>query len=404
MSEAHPFFSIIMPTRNRANLLRFALQSALHQSYDNFEIVLSDNYSSDETPEIVKQVAGERVRYFRTNRVLPMHDNWEFALDQATGDWIIFLCDDDALFPDALETIAGIIRGFETQLLCWPWWLYFLDTHYRTERRGQVAVLRTSRSVRRVSSRSQLSALFGLKDVVFPRMLNSCSHRKLVDKSRKRLGRLFLPPAPDYAAGTALLANVDEYVLIDDPLSILGTGSHVGGVSSVSGVLTDHLHFVDDFQGRAIFDRIPPNCALACATSTQVIVQSLLTVQAAMPGLLSGLSIDWAEYFSRCYDDLVLLTESGLNTRSVARQFFARLNKQSAGTRARVYRSLVRATAKSLLKSAIYRLGMLRFIDCTVGRRRRDIVGWDGAFSNIFEAVTTLSPRRGSAQTLLESA
>ena len=104
MRKDRPMFSIVMPTRNRAALLRFALQSALDQTFTDYEIVVSNNFSSDDTEKVIREVGGERVRYVRTDRVLPMHDSWDFALTQARGEWILFLCDDDALYPKRFKS------------------------------------------------------------------------------------------------------------------------------------------------------------------------------------------------------------------------------------------------------------------------------------------------------------
>jgi glycosyltransferase involved in cell wall biosynthesis len=51
MSLNRPFFSIVMPTRDRAHLLKFALQSALSQTFDDYEILVSDNHSTDNVSE-----------------------------------------------------------------------------------------------------------------------------------------------------------------------------------------------------------------------------------------------------------------------------------------------------------------------------------------------------------------
>ena len=81
-----PRFSILMPTRNRAQLLQFALQSALDQPTADLEIVVSDNDSRDDTPAVARRFNDPRVRYVRTPETLAMPDSWEFALSHATGE------------------------------------------------------------------------------------------------------------------------------------------------------------------------------------------------------------------------------------------------------------------------------------------------------------------------------
>ena len=71
MTAERPFFSIVIPTRNRAGLLPHALRSALAQTWQDYEILVSDNHSTDATPEVVGEVGADRVRYVRTPSPYP---------------------------------------------------------------------------------------------------------------------------------------------------------------------------------------------------------------------------------------------------------------------------------------------------------------------------------------------
>jgi glycosyltransferase involved in cell wall biosynthesis len=63
-----PFFSVVIPTFNRGDLLPYAVQSVLKQTFEDFEIIVSDNCSSDDTPKVSKQFEDPRFRYLRTPR------------------------------------------------------------------------------------------------------------------------------------------------------------------------------------------------------------------------------------------------------------------------------------------------------------------------------------------------
>ena len=75
----------------------------LNQTFEDFEIIISDNCSEDDTPETAKQFTDPRVRYVRTPRHYTIPDSWEFARSFAKGKLIIMLSDDDALVDSALE-------------------------------------------------------------------------------------------------------------------------------------------------------------------------------------------------------------------------------------------------------------------------------------------------------------
>jgi glycosyltransferase involved in cell wall biosynthesis len=112
-----PFFSILIPTRNRASLLQTAIQSVLQQDFDDFEIVISDNCSEDNTRQVVSDFNDKRIRYIRTEEFLPIADNFEAALNHAKGKYASFLPDDDAYSKSRLKKCYELIEESKTKLL-----------------------------------------------------------------------------------------------------------------------------------------------------------------------------------------------------------------------------------------------------------------------------------------------
>ena len=101
-----PLFSVIIPTFNRSDLLPYAIRSVLKQTFGDFEIVVCDNASTDDTRHVVGQFDDPRVRYLRTPRHFVIADNWEVARSHAVGTLLLMLSDDDALAAIALERFA----------------------------------------------------------------------------------------------------------------------------------------------------------------------------------------------------------------------------------------------------------------------------------------------------------
>ncbi|MFN8575928.1 MAG: glycosyltransferase family 2 protein [Candidatus Sericytochromatia bacterium] len=89
--------SILIPTYNRAELLDKAISSSIEQDYDNIEIIISDNCSSDNTTKIVDKYLGDsRVKYYKNTENIGMVGNWKKCLyEYSTGDYFIILSDDD---------------------------------------------------------------------------------------------------------------------------------------------------------------------------------------------------------------------------------------------------------------------------------------------------------------------
>src|SRR5580698_9548912 len=95
-------FSVIIPTRERAASLRHSLSTCLDQNFDDYEVIVSDNFSSPSTREVVEAAGSSKVRYFRTPGPLAMSSNWEFGVSQAQGEYVIVIGDDDGLLPYSL--------------------------------------------------------------------------------------------------------------------------------------------------------------------------------------------------------------------------------------------------------------------------------------------------------------
>jgi glycosyltransferase involved in cell wall biosynthesis len=114
-SDTDPLVTIAIPTFNRAPWLADCIRSALAQSYQQFEVVVSDNASSDDTAVVLSQFNDERLRVVRQQKNIGATPNWNACLAEAKGEYIVFLPDDDRISPWLLERCIGLIR-LEPQL------------------------------------------------------------------------------------------------------------------------------------------------------------------------------------------------------------------------------------------------------------------------------------------------
>lgn len=100
--------SIGFATRNHAELLRKALNSLLAQTYTNFELIISDNASTDETRKICEEYANKdnRIRYILQKENIGGLRNFEFVLSVARGDYFMWAADDDWWEPEFISVLA----------------------------------------------------------------------------------------------------------------------------------------------------------------------------------------------------------------------------------------------------------------------------------------------------------
>jgi hypothetical protein len=278
-----PHFSIVIPTRNRGHLLPYALRSALAQDYGDYEIVVVANNCQDNTREVVKSFDDRRIVYYETDRTLPMPENWDYAWTKATGEYVIYLPDDDALVPSALSQIAekalhGTPRviSWEDAIYCYPGWDAF---------RMQNALLLFnfgSTVVEDVPAKVYLQECARFEfawSSPLPKMLNSACHRAFFEEWRQKLGKLLFPVAPDYAFAWIATQICDTIRVLHLPLTVRGISQNSAG--SNAGLTPAGEAFYEEFGDFDFF----AETLLSIPTTINHIAGTFLRVNAAFEKL-----------------------------------------------------------------------------------------------------------------------
>jgi glycosyltransferase involved in cell wall biosynthesis len=105
-----PTVSICIPTYNRAELLRIAIESVLEQSYQDWELIICDDGSSEPTPTLMaKYTADPRIQYLRHPQNIGKSNNMRSGFFAATGHYFIKFDDDDRLTPEFLTQTVAVL-------------------------------------------------------------------------------------------------------------------------------------------------------------------------------------------------------------------------------------------------------------------------------------------------------
>ncbi|MDD5505562.1 MAG: glycosyltransferase family 2 protein [Candidatus Omnitrophica bacterium] len=109
--RAEPLVTVIIPTYNRSHVLKRALLSATSQTYQNIEILVVSDGSTDATEEIVKSIADPRIKYIchEKNRGLAATRNT--GIKNSTGEYVTFLDDDDEWLPEKISRQIDIFKN-----------------------------------------------------------------------------------------------------------------------------------------------------------------------------------------------------------------------------------------------------------------------------------------------------
>lgn len=103
--------SIVLPVYNGEKYLRESIESVLSQTYSNWELLILDDCSSDESPAIAKEyeAADRRIHYFRNEQNLQLPRNLNRGFSLAQGEYLTWTSDDNRYRPQALERMAAVL-------------------------------------------------------------------------------------------------------------------------------------------------------------------------------------------------------------------------------------------------------------------------------------------------------
>lgn len=228
-------YTVIIPTRDRAETLEYALKTCLSQTYQNYEVIVSDNFSSDNTRDVVAKFSDKRLRYINPGRRLSMTGNFEFALSHVGEGFVMFIGDDDGLLPDAINYVAKVQKKFNVLAVsgqsaeyCWPNFPDESRSNFLSWSSSRERVeLRTSRRwiLRCLSFREPYT--FGM-----PKLYHGFVHKSVIDKAFSA-GTYFGSMTPDAYSAFATAFFVDKYIFSYKPFTIGGASGKSNGVSGL---------------------------------------------------------------------------------------------------------------------------------------------------------------------------
>jgi glycosyltransferase involved in cell wall biosynthesis len=110
-NDYRPLISIGIPTYNRASAyLRNAIDRSLEQTYPNIEVIVSDNCSTDSTPDLMKSYTDPRLRYIRQETNIGPNNNFNYCLNQAGGEYFLLFHDDDMIDSDFIAACVSALK------------------------------------------------------------------------------------------------------------------------------------------------------------------------------------------------------------------------------------------------------------------------------------------------------
>ena len=245
-----PFFSILIPTRNRAYALEYSIKTILNQTFTDFELIISDNSVDNLTNNLMKQFNDDRIRYYKTNGKLSMVDNFEFSLNYITGKYAIFLGDDDGLSVDALSVVYKYIQSTSSKVITFKWIGYNWPNQISPKiTPNEISISLSNIKEGSIDCASTLKNVLDSKAYFYdlPLIYSSFVSTDLIKPVIASKGRFFNSVMLDIYSGILICHLIRDFYRVNKFLGIRGTCGSSNG-SAFSGETKENKVLQDDFK------------------------------------------------------------------------------------------------------------------------------------------------------------
>jgi glycosyltransferase involved in cell wall biosynthesis len=353
-TDKKPFFSVVLPTLNRADYLVLAIQSVLNQTFGDFELIISDNFSTDNTEAMVKSFSDQRIRYVKTEKTLPMYESWEFALGEAKGKYITFLGDDDAHSLIYLESLQKVIDDCGAQIVSCRMANYYYQNldNYKSE---SLTTPPFSNKLLIYDSRQLIKDIYvdiklckGKPQYKFqiPQLINTAYHNSVFSGIKSVLGRVFPKVlAGDFYLAAAALSFTEKYYYLDSPLSFHGISPEGTTASITNQPKGANLKKTQPELAR--FKKAPLNVF----TPYNFVADALMLAKSDLGEKLNYFELDLTGYFVNIYYSLNLLELEGRDISEEKKEFAEVVSQQELSVQTEV-RSII-SNKKNKLKNRL---------------------------------------------------
>lgn len=234
--------SIIIPTRNRQTYCVSCIKSILSRE-GVFELIICDSSDDDSLARMLSEINDSRLRYIRSNPNFNMTENFSFALELASGKYVIMIGDDDGIAENIFEAVrfcsennVDALSSLDTYLeYNWPDFCSKVDGNSRA---GKIFIKPSRCEFARLDRDELLrdfECRFGQGSGTMPRIYHGLISKNLLDRMKRCYGVWFLGVSPDVSfsyLATTLAENIWVY---SGPLSISGNSGNSNAGRSARG-------------------------------------------------------------------------------------------------------------------------------------------------------------------------
>jgi len=307
-SAQKPFFSIVLPTWNRASLIKDALNSLRSQTYTDFEVVVVDNHSTDNTKDVVYSFCDARFKYYYPETKLSQLECYTYGWSKASGEFASSIDDDNVWRRNCLLKIKTIIENAPgIDLICFDRGLiYHVEDHPNEQMRNSLRIHGFSGQCYKYEDSEFRIKSFCENirfDQPYPGITNSFVKTNRLNEILNGYGDIFPGKCigGEEVVAILLLNAIKTYVFLDEPLCLYGESGRNSTAELVSGN-PGQQEFKEWYKGNL-------SIALENAPVGLPLYPNFSLFGLRHAQKLIGINIEpnWLEYYFRCEEWIVLM-------------------------------------------------------------------------------------------------
>ncbi len=347
-----PFFSIVIPTKNRVEPLKIALKSILEQEFQDWECVVVDNNSDDRLEKVCAEIDDPRVRRVKTGG-LHMADNYDAALQAARGQYVLLIQDKQALYGHALLVAHHILVSGNHQVLLWRGDVLDdtdptnIELHQRQSDRC-IYFMRSEDILADFTWRTKVGRKLDHFPEKFIVSTLAVVRRATLDEIRSRTGqKIGLPCNPDFTIGCHLLNALDNYIYFNGSMTFVHSLKVSTGFNFYKNK-TDTNSFAVEMGGMEIvYKYVPIKHAFVEAHE----YNDYFFMSHLLGGRLARYPLTRLTYYLSTHRRLTKSRERGLDRQPEYEAWRKALSGESVWTRIQIRAYLLQNTSKQLAKT-----------------------------------------------------
>lgn len=316
MAKGTPFFSIVIPTKNRPDYLRDSIQSVLLQDFDDYELIVSDNFNEAPTQEVIHEFSGHpKFTSYRTTEEMNMISHWEFATRKATGKYVLLLADRKVYYQGALKKIQKeLLKHSDINA-------FSFGTKIYNDLENKMGWNVPEWQTKRYTSSELLDNFltenyFGARtfDLILPKTLNGGYKNAFASEVRAISGQYFNNPGvttPDYSSLFINLALNDEVMHIGGKIMLWQGEQTSNGRQFGAGKFQSYMKTLGEIDP---YEHVP----IKAPFIYNLLQHDLWKINEIFGGHIASKTINWDNYFRTNYWELLNKKSLGLSGSELA--------------------------------------------------------------------------------------